>query len=80
MMTSLSPRQIDILNLARKDGCVSVDQLAAKFGVTPQTIRKDLNDLCESKHLESYHSRATTCLRTARVNPRSIGGELKRIA
>mgnify|MGYP001282500797 FL=1 len=55
MMTSLSPRQIDILNLARKDGCVSVDQLAAKFGVTPQTIRKDLNDLCESKHLERVH-------------------------
>ena len=44
MMTSLSPRQIDILNLARKDGCVSVDQLAANFGLTPQSFLKDRND------------------------------------
>lgn len=73
MMTSLSPRQIDILNLARKDGCVSVDQLAAKFGVTPQTIRKDLNDLCESKHLERVHG--GSMFPTATVNLGSVPAE-----
>ena len=42
----LSERQIEILSRIRRDGRVEVDGLAAEFGVTTQTIRRDLNELC----------------------------------
>jgi DeoR family glycerol-3-phosphate regulon repressor len=32
-----------------------VDDLAARFEVTPQTIRKDLNELCEMRLLSRVH-------------------------
>lgn len=54
----LQPRQIDILNMARQDGRVEVDTLAAHFGVTPQTIRKDLNELCDLDKLQRVHGGA----------------------
>ena len=54
----LSPRQSDIVRLARTSGRVDVDSLASQFQVTPQTIRKDLNELCEHGVLERYHGGA----------------------
>jgi DeoR family glycerol-3-phosphate regulon repressor len=54
----LQPRQIDILDIARKDGRVEVESLAAQFDVTPQTIRKDLNELCEMEKLQRVHGGA----------------------
>jgi DeoR family transcriptional regulator, glycerol-3-phosphate regulon repressor len=51
-------RQKEILALARVEGRVSVDGLAEKFDVTPQTIRKDLNDLCEQRLLSRIHGGA----------------------
>lgn len=53
-----TPRQADIVALARTEGKVSVDDLAERFNVTPQTIRKDLNDLCENGVLQRYHGGA----------------------
>lgn len=47
-----------ILDLARQFGKVSVEDLASRFDVTPQTIRKDLNDLCERKLLARIHGGA----------------------
>ncbi|WP_368184709.1 DeoR/GlpR family DNA-binding transcription regulator [Aestuariibius sp. HNIBRBA575] len=47
-----------ILDLARRDGKVTVDGLAAHFGVTLQTIRRDLTDLAESGRLERVHGGA----------------------
>ena len=44
--------------LARQHGRVDVDTLAVKFAVTPQTIRKDLNELCERKLLNRLHGGA----------------------
>lgn len=44
--------------MARTRGRVSVDDLAVKFEVTPQTIRKDLNDLCERRMLSRVHGGA----------------------
>jgi DeoR family transcriptional regulator, glycerol-3-phosphate regulon repressor len=43
----LSSRHSEIIQMAKDAGRVFVDDLAAHFDVTPQTIRKDLNDLCE---------------------------------
>lgn len=57
-MQLLLPRQIDILEIARRDGRVEVDDLANAFGVTPQTIRKDLNELCDLKKLQRVHGGA----------------------
>ena len=44
---TLPPRQHDILELARERGYVSIDELAQAFAVTPQTIRRDINQLAE---------------------------------
>ncbi|NND42016.1 MAG: DeoR/GlpR transcriptional regulator [Silicimonas sp.] len=41
----------DILDLARRQGKVTTDSLAASFGVTVQTARRDLNALCQAGHL-----------------------------
>jgi DeoR family glycerol-3-phosphate regulon repressor len=57
-MQNLSPRQTDIVELARNSGRVDVDSLADQFGVTPQTIRKDLNDLCDLGVMQRYHGGA----------------------
>ncbi len=57
-MQPLPPRQADILEIARRDGRVDVDTLAERFAVTPQTIRKDLNDLCDLERLHRVHGGA----------------------
>jgi DeoR family transcriptional regulator, glycerol-3-phosphate regulon repressor len=46
------------MDLARQIGRVSVEDLATRFGVTSQTIRKDLNDLCEQRLLDRVHGGA----------------------
>ena len=54
----LSPRHSEIVQMAKDNGRVLVDDLAAHFGVTPQTIRKDLNDLCDQRLLSRIHGGA----------------------
>ncbi len=53
-----SARQAEIMALAKEQGRVLVDELAARFAVTPQTIRKDLNDLCDARALNRIHGGA----------------------
>ena len=57
-MLELSPRQQQILTIARKVGSVGVDELSSHFEVTPQTIRKDLNELCDARLLTRTHGGA----------------------
>ncbi len=57
-MMYLSPRHTEIIQLAKDQGRVLVDDLASHFGVTPQTIRKDLNDLCDQRMLKRIHGGA----------------------
>ncbi|MGL4525763.1 MAG: DeoR family transcriptional regulator, partial [Aestuariivirga sp.] len=57
-MQALSQRQQQILTLARQAGSVVVDDLAVRFDVTPQTIRKDLNELCDGRLLARTHGGA----------------------
>ncbi|AYD02645.1 DeoR/GlpR family DNA-binding transcription regulator [Neorhizobium sp. NCHU2750] len=54
----LTSRQEEILALAKAQGKVLVEDLAIHFQVTPQTIRKDLNDLCDAKSLNRIHGGA----------------------
>ena len=51
-------RQREILNLARKDGKVTVDGLAQHYDVTVQTIRRDLTELTDRGQLERVHGGA----------------------
>lgn len=51
-------RQPEILDIARREGRVTVDMLAEHFGVTPQTVRRDLSELAELGKLERVHGGA----------------------
>lgn len=57
-MTELTGRQSDILNIARSSGRVTVEDLTRRFEVSAQTIRKDLNDLCDRRSLTRVHGGA----------------------
>ena len=57
-MASSSVRQRDILSIARSSGSVSVQELARRFDVTPQTIRNDLNELSRDGALNRFHGGA----------------------
>ena len=54
----LSDRQSQIVELARTEGRVLVEDLAGRFAVSAQTIRKDLNALCEARTLDRIHGGA----------------------
>ena len=56
--SNLSLRQRDILHFARAQGAVQVEPLATHFGVTSQTIRRDLNQLCRLRMLQRIHGGA----------------------
>ncbi len=51
-------RHNEILEIARQHGGVSVDDLAKRFNVSHQTIRKDLNELCDRRLLARTHGGA----------------------
>jgi DeoR family glycerol-3-phosphate regulon repressor len=51
-------RQSEILSLLRHSGRVTVEELATLFGVTLQTIRRDLNELSEAKMVVRVHGGA----------------------
>src|SRR5271154_7326959 len=51
-------RQFQINDLLRESGRVTVEDLAAHFGVTLQTIRRDLNELSEAKMVVRVHGGA----------------------
>lgn len=57
-MNLISERQTEILVLARNEGRVLVEKLSEKFDVSPQTIRKDLNELCDKQLLRRVHGGA----------------------
>lgn len=54
----LIARQEAILEEAKRTGRVTVEELSLRFDVTPQTIRKDLNELCERHLLARVHGGA----------------------
>ncbi|MER2528782.1 MAG: DeoR/GlpR family transcriptional regulator [Candidatus Competibacter denitrificans] len=55
---NLNQRQQQILQCARQLGSVAIEGLAAQLKVTPQTIRRDINSLCESGLLRRFHGGA----------------------
>ena len=53
-----SRRHVEIVDWLREKGRVNVEDLAAHFGVTPQTIRRDLNDLSDAQMVVRVHGGA----------------------
>jgi DeoR family transcriptional regulator, glycerol-3-phosphate regulon repressor len=66
-------RQGEILELLRSEGRVAVDELAVRFEVTVQTIRRDLSEMAEAGHLDRVHGGAV-----ARVGVANIGYDERR--
>ncbi|WP_407331706.1 DeoR/GlpR family transcriptional regulator [Enterovibrio sp. 27052020O] len=52
-------RHQEILDLVRSKGYVSTDDLVAFFDVSPQTIRRDLNELAAENKIRRQHGGAT---------------------
>ena len=60
-------RKPEIINIARREGLVTVEGLVSHFGVTPQTIRRDLTELADSGQLERVHGGAILPSTTANI-------------
>ncbi|MFY0597997.1 MAG: DeoR/GlpR transcriptional regulator [Cognatishimia sp.] len=71
---ALNARQDDILELLRAEDRVDVDNLAARFAVTTQTIRRDLTELCERGLATRTHGGARKL-----VSASSFGYEERRL-
>lgn len=54
-----APRHENIIKLIRANGFMPIEDLARELNVTPQTIRRDINQLCEENVLRRYHGGAT---------------------
>jgi DeoR family transcriptional regulator, glycerol-3-phosphate regulon repressor len=55
---SFSRRQNQIMTLLRENGRVAVEELTALFEVSPQTIRRDLNEMSEARVITRVHGGA----------------------
>lgn len=58
MSAALLARHKAIIDMARHQGRVTVEELSARLEVTPQTIRRDLNELCAQNLLARVHGGA----------------------
>jgi DeoR family glycerol-3-phosphate regulon repressor len=56
---TVETRQARILDMLRRRGYASIDELVAEFEVTPQTIRRDLQDLFAQGLLRRHHGGAS---------------------
>lgn len=54
----MSFRHPEIVEIARREGKVTVEDLAQRFGVTLQTIRKDLSEIADAGRLQRVHGGA----------------------
>jgi DeoR family glycerol-3-phosphate regulon repressor len=57
-VTGEAERRERIVELVRRQGFVTIDALAQRFAVTPQTIRRDINALSAEALLRRYHGGA----------------------
>ena len=74
-------RHPEILEIARREGKVTVEGLARHFDVTLQTIRRDLTDLADAGRLERVHGGAVLPSGTTNIGyeeRRSLKSEEKR--
>ena len=58
-MFAPTPRQQLIIKLAKENGYVMIDRLAEELSVTTQTVRRDINYLCDQGVLSRFHGGGT---------------------
>lgn len=79
-----SKRHQEIIDLVQTHGYVSTDDLVERFNVSPQTIRRDLNELADSNRIRRNHGGATiiTSSENSSYNSRKVmsSQEKQRIA
>lgn len=51
----ISSRQREILTLIETDGVQYIEDIAQRYGLTTQTIRRDINMLCDLGHARRFH-------------------------
>jgi DeoR family transcriptional regulator, glycerol-3-phosphate regulon repressor len=59
LASALNSRQQALLDRVARSGFATIDDLAAEFQVTPQTIRRDVNWLADQNLLRRYHGGAS---------------------
>jgi len=64
----ITKRQAEIADLVQKAGFASVEELAERFDVTAQTIRRDVNGLCELGILRRTHGGVEPPARAANIH------------
>ena len=52
---ALNPRQLAVLQAVREHGALGTQALAERFGITLQTVRRDIQRLSEAGVLERFH-------------------------
>ncbi len=75
-------RQVEIVGWLREKGRVTVEDLASHFAVTPQTIRRDLNDLSDAQMAVRVHGGAMVAsgvVNLAHEARKQIAGPHKRL-
>jgi len=64
---AVQTRHDQIVKRIQEHGFVTVDALAREFDVTPQTIRRDINTLCDEGLVHRYHGGAGPASSTENV-------------
>ncbi|MDR0578285.1 MAG: DeoR family transcriptional regulator [Candidatus Accumulibacter sp.] len=65
--TNLHPRHIEIIEMVRSNGFLATEEMGRLLKVTVQTIRRDINVLCEKGLLRRYHGGAGLASSTENV-------------
>src|SRR6478735_2860042 len=68
VMAQLSKRHSEILDILSRRGYAAIEELAAAFNVTPQTLRRDLQDLSDRGYLRRHHGGASANLSTVNAD------------
>ncbi|MBN9449242.1 MAG: DeoR/GlpR transcriptional regulator, partial [Bosea sp.] len=64
----MSKRHSEILDILSRRGYAAIEELAATFNVTPQTLRRDLQDLSDRGFLRRHHGGASANLSTVNAD------------
>ncbi len=59
LVVKQSKRHQEIIDLVKNQGYVGTDDLVERFNVSPQTIRRDLNELAADNKIRRHHGGAT---------------------
>jgi len=67
-MGPLSKRHSDILDILSRRGYLAIEEMVAAFNVTPQTLRRDLQDMSDRGLLRRHHGGASANMSTANAD------------